>query len=173
MLQFLDIFRNPIDMLRAMPYNMKYIAQLFVEISLNHSFSLEELQMPNITNRELDVLEILLAAGDPMKVSDIINADHSLSLNTVQPVLRGLLRKGLIEVAGFARSGKVMSRCYRPTEASKVKIATDIANKVKILSRNLPSPLLFSALLGGEDSDVLITVLESIIQEKKNAVTGE
>lgn len=69
--------------------------------------------------RELDVLNILWKNTEPMMATDIVNAGEGLTQSTITAVLRKLLHAKLVEVVGVTHSGKVLSRTYRPTEASK------------------------------------------------------
>ena len=78
--------------------------------------------------RELDVLNILWKSEQPMMATDIVNAGEGLTQSTVTAVLRKLLHAKLVEVAGVTHSGKVLSRTYRPTEASKDAILNDFSN---------------------------------------------
>lgn len=75
-----------------------------------------------MNERELDVLNILWKSKEPMMATDIVNAGgigSGLTQSTVTAVLRKLLNAKLVEVVGVTHSGKVLSRTYRPTEASK------------------------------------------------------
>lgn len=82
-----------------------------------------------LNQRELDVLEILWKAGEPLIATEIVVGDRSreLTQSTVTAVLRKLLNGGLVEVDGVKHSGKVLSRCYKPTEKSKEAILDNIA----------------------------------------------
>ena len=75
--------------------------------------------MSQLNPRELDVLNILCNAVNPMTSTDIVNEQKGLTQSTVIAVLRKLLKDGLVEVTGVTYSGKVLSRTYRPTEESK------------------------------------------------------
>ena len=46
-----------------------------------------------ITNRDLDILNILWNAGKPMTASEIVATGNGLTTNTVQAVLRKLLKQ--------------------------------------------------------------------------------
>ena len=78
--------------------------------------------------RELDVLNILWKSDQPMMATDIVNAGEGLTQSTVTAVLRKLLRANLVEVAGVTHSGKVLSRTYRPTEASREAILQNFSD---------------------------------------------
>lgn len=75
-----------------------------------------------MNQRELDVLNILWSTDEPMTAIEIVNKKRELTQSTVTAVLRKLLADGLVKVEGVTHSGKVLSRTYRPTEASRHSI---------------------------------------------------
>lgn len=97
--------------------------------------------------RELDVLNILWKSEEPMMATDIVNAGDGLTQSTVTAVLRKLLHAKLVEVAGVTHSGKVLSRTYRPTEASRDVIMQDFANNYTCFQDIISKSSLFAALL--------------------------
>ncbi len=96
--------------------------------------------MAQLNPRELDVLNILWKTGNAMTSTDIVNEMRGLTQSTVIAVLRKLLKDGLVEVDGVTHSGKVLSRTYRPTEASKDIImsnfATDYASFKDVITQS-------------------------------------
>ncbi len=96
--------------------------------------------MAQLNPRELDVLNILWKTGQPMTSTDIVNEMRGLTQSTVIAVLRKLLKDDLVEVAGVTHSGKVLSRTYCPTKASRDVIlnnfATDYANFKNVISQS-------------------------------------
>lgn len=97
--------------------------------------------------RELDVLNILWKSEEPMMATDIVNAGEGLTQSTVTAVLRKLLHAKLVEVVGVTHSGKVLSRTYRPTEASRDVILQDFADNYSCFQDVIPKSSLFAALL--------------------------
>lgn len=79
--------------------------------------------MPNIKSkyqlppREIDILYTIWDAGRPLMASEM--ASEELKLATVHTTLKRMLRKNLLEVVGFAKSGNVFGRCYQPTFTMK------------------------------------------------------
>lgn len=96
--------------------------------------------MAQLNQRELDVLNILWKSDEAMTSTDIVNEMKGLTQSTVIAVLRKLLKEELVEVCGVTHSGKVLSRTYRPTEASREVIlnnfATDYANFRNVISKS-------------------------------------
>ena len=96
--------------------------------------------MAQLNPRELDVLNILWKSGEAMTSTDIVNEMRGLTQSTVIAVLRKLLKEGLVDVDGVTHSGKVLSRTYRPTEASRDIImenfATDYASFKDVITQS-------------------------------------
>ena len=53
----------------------------------------------NLSQKQLDVMKILWDAGTPLVASDIVKAESSMNINTVQASLRVLLKENLVEIA--------------------------------------------------------------------------
>lgn len=96
--------------------------------------------MAQLNPRELDVLNILWKSDQAMTSTDIVNEMRGLTQSTVIAVLRKLLKEGLVEVDGVTHSGKVLSRTYRPTAASRNIImdnfAADYANFKDVIAQS-------------------------------------
>ena len=56
-------------------------------------------KFPKLTSREIDILNILWENEKPLIASEIADARSDLTINTVQAVLRKLLKYQLVEVA--------------------------------------------------------------------------
>ena len=72
-----------------------------------------------MNQRELDVLNIVFAAKEPVTSTQIVDAMKGLTQSTVIAVLRKLLSIGAVDVAGVTHSGKVLSRTYIPGPKAK------------------------------------------------------
>ena len=64
-------------------------------------------KFPKLTSREIDILNILWENEKPLIASEIADARSDLTINTVQAVLRKLLKYQLVEVADIVYSGTV------------------------------------------------------------------
>lgn len=73
----------------------------------------------DLPEREVEILYTMWDAGRPLLASEMAEADEELKLATVHTTLKRMLRKGLIEVVDFAKSGNVFGRCYQPTMSLK------------------------------------------------------
>ena len=82
----------------------------------------------NLSQKQLDVMKILWDAGTPLVASDIVKAESSMNINTVQASLRVLLKENLIEIADIVYSGTVLSRSYRPLISRDVYFNAEYKN---------------------------------------------
>lgn len=92
-----------------------------------------------LTGREKDVLDILWRAGKPLTASEVTknSADYNnpITINTVQAVLKKLLKKELIKIDQIVYSGTVLTRSYVPTYAEREYEISRISEEVKSLER--------------------------------------
>ena len=128
----------------------------------------------NLSGREMDILNILWQAEQPLVASEIAKKDDTLTINTVQANLRKLLKKELVEVADIVYSGTVLSRSYRPTEASKTLALQEISTQFYNFKKMVPIPNFVASLLGLETDHAValeeITLLEEIIAKEKERI---
>lgn len=71
-------------------------------------------KLPKISEREKDVMSVLWHTGEALTASAIAEKGGGLSINTVQSVMRSLMKKEYIEVADIVYSGTVLTRRYKP-----------------------------------------------------------
>ena len=129
----------------------------------------------HLPEREVDILYVMWNAGRPLMASEITEADEELKLATVHTTLKRMLKKNLIEVVDFAKSGNVFGRCYQPTisirEFELGKISSEFKN---IQCKDITASNLVAALLDEEDSGALeeeLDELERIIQERRKEIS--
>lgn len=127
----------------------------------------------SITKREMDVLDILWKSETPLVASEIMKMNPELVMNTVQSVLRSLVKKGYVEVRGIEYSGTVLSRAYGPTELSVKQLMSDIHAQLQGAKSRMSVPDVYASLLEPEDDLEVIEALEAILQEKKDSLREE
>ncbi|WP_455953690.1 BlaI/MecI/CopY family transcriptional regulator [Blautia sp.] len=124
-----------------------------------------------LTSREVDIMNILWASEKPLIASEIADSRPDLTVNTVQAVLRKLLKYQLIEVADIVYSGTVLSRSYRPTITSEEFALHEVTSDYLAFQKTLSKPLLVSALLDTEKDPVktreTIDELQKMLDEYK------
>ena len=111
-------------------------------------------KFPKLTSREVDIMNILWTSGKPLIASEIADCRPDLTINTVQAVLRKLLKYQLVEVADIVYSGTVLSRSYRPTITSEEFAVHEMTSDYLAFEKTLSKPLLVSALLDTEEDPV-------------------
>lgn len=127
-----------------------------------------------LTSREVDIMNILWASEKPLIASEIADSRPDLTVNTVQAVLRKLLKYQLIEVADIVYSGTVLSRSYRPTITSEEFALHEVTSDYLAFQKTLSKPLLVSALLDTEKDPVktreTIDELQKMLDEYKKKI---
>lgn len=108
--------------------------------------------MTQMNPRELDVLNILWKSEAPLTSTDIVNGGQGLTQSTVIAVLRKLLKAELIEVCGVTHSGKVLSRTYRPTEASRELILQNFKDSYASFRNVIPKADICVAIMQVDDN---------------------
>ena len=100
----------------------------------------------------------------------MVEAKEELKLATVHTTLKRMLKRNLVEVADFAKSGNVFGRCYQPTISLKEfemnKLVDDFKQKQ---SKDITTSNLVAALLDEADHKVALEELdelEKMIQQK-------
>lgn len=70
-----------------------------------------------LTRSEMEIMDVLWNSGKPMSRSDILESspDKSWKDSSVHILLNGLLRKRIIQEAGFVKRSKTYGRTFAPT----------------------------------------------------------
>ncbi|MBM6970971.1 BlaI/MecI/CopY family transcriptional regulator [Mordavella massiliensis] len=121
-----------------------------------------------ITKKQLEIMKILWSSDKPLIASEILKRNDSLNINTVQACLRALVNKQFIKVADIVYSGTVLTRSYTPivTQDEYLDFAyQDIVGKGKASS-------LIASLIDSETSPEELDLIEKMIQQKKQELTG-
>ena len=117
-----------------------------------------------ITKKQLEIMKILWSSDKPLIASEILKRNDSLNINTVQ----ALVNKQFIKVADIVYSGTVLTRSYTPivTQDEYLDFAyQDIVGKGKASS-------LIASLIDSETSPEELDLIEKMIQQKKQELTG-
>lgn len=67
-----------------------------------------------LTKRQNEVMSVLWNSESPLSANQICDKDESLNMNTVQQVLRTLLKMQFIKVEDIGYSNTVLTRLYSP-----------------------------------------------------------
>lgn len=127
-----------------------------------------------LTDREMDIMQILWNSKKPLVASEITKKDESLSNNTVQSVLRKLMAKKYIEVADIVYSGTVLTRSYKPVVSKKDLIIQQFINQFNKIEDSIPIPSLVGTLLKHERNEKeTIEKLEKLLEDRKKILNQE
>ena len=125
----------------------------------------------NLTRRDKDILHILWDSDESMTASQIVSQDEGLTVNTVQAVLRKLLKSNLVEVDKIVYSGTVLSRSYRPVISEADFEISGFCERLGKMKRPFPVSSVMEALLGTADAswDVKeeISKMEKMLEKYK------
>lgn len=121
--------------------------------------------------KEHDILCIMLNSQKPLTASEIVHAGTDLTMNTVQAVIRKLLKMELVEVADIVYSGNVLSRTFKPTANAPEIIQELFADDYRQFQKIASKESLIAAMLNSDskaDRQKEIEELESILNDLKN-----
>ena len=114
-----------------------------------------------LTNKQMDVMNILWENDKPMAASEILKANEKLNINTIHACIRKLLEEEYVKVAYIDYSGNVMSRYFMPT-VSKGKYFSESYKDI-IGSKKL----ILTSLIETETNIEELEQLENLIRKKK------
>ena len=119
----------------------------------------------SLTKRDLDVLNILWESDDPKTAAQIVKAGPELTMNTVQAVLRKLLKNKLVEIAEIVYSGTVLTRSYKPIISQEDFLLHKMKSEYQSLRKKISKVSILSALLDTEEDTARIDQDLSDIEE--------
>jgi len=119
--------------------------------------------MKELSKRQFEVMNIIWENKAPMIASEITACKKDLNLNTVQSVLRSLLKKGFIEISDIVYSGKVLTRSYRAV-ILKQEYIDFISN---ILSQKYGQKEIIAAFVNEINDSSKLAEIMSIVDLKK------
>ena len=105
----------------------------------------------NLTKRDMDVMNILWDSDEPKTAALFVKAKPELTMNTVQAVLRKLLKNNLIEVADIVYSGTVLTRSYKSMVTQEEFLLFKMTSEYQSLSKKVSKVSILSALLDTEE----------------------
>lgn len=128
-----------------------------------------KIDMSRMPAREVEILYVLWDAGRPLIASEIANDE--LKLATVHTTLKRMLKKNILEVVDFAKSGNVYGRCYSPTISLmeyEMYTLSELFKKRKCKEITLAS-FIAEILKDMDDASLLkeLDELEQVIKQKR------
>ncbi len=107
-------------------------------------------KLSQLTNRELDIMKILWNAEKPMTALEICHSIEDTTMNTIQAVLRKLLRTNYIAVADIVYSGTVLCRSYKAAVTSDTFALAKITDDYQTYGKTITKSSVVAALLDSE-----------------------
>ena len=120
-----------------------------------------------LSNKELNVMQVLWAAKTALSITDFTSRDPSLNTSTVQAALRSLLQKSYIKVAGIEQHRKVFARTYLPSLSE-----TDYMLE-QFRSSSVDRASFFTALVKKESKETLDELAEIIDNQRKKLLEAD
>lgn len=120
-----------------------------------------------MTASEREVLELLWQQGKPLTSSEIValSEDKSWKPSYIHLMINSLLKKEIIQVAGFKKTTKNFARSFEPI-LSKEEFSIQSFREENHLDTSSLS-LLFGALLEEETDRETIDKLSAMLEQKK------
>ena len=126
-----------------------------------------------LSGRELDVMNVLWSVQKPMVASEICRANPSLSINTVQAVLKSLLKRNLIRIADIVYSGTVLTRSYETVLSASDYSISQFKDNLAVIDNDVSTIGLIAVLLEQEDNEEeVINELEELLKKRKQQLDG-
>ena len=130
-----------------------------------------------LTNRDLDILNILWDSPKSLTAHEITNSQEGLTINTVQAELRKLLKMELIAVADIVYSGTVLWRSYRAAITAQEFSLSQFTREIKELTGGISVSAFVAALLDTEPDKENrvreIEELEHLLENYKKNLSDE
>ena len=128
-----------------------------------------------MTSREEDIMNILWRSSKPLLAKEIAEQDATLTINTVQAVLRKMLKNNWIKVEDIVYSNTVLARTYVPVITAEEYSLAKLEYEYQRLGSFVKKASLVRQLLKKEDKKTQkeeIHELESMLDEYKKKINS-
>lgn len=126
-----------------------------------------------LSDRELDIMQVLWEAGKPLKASDILakletkNKKSNMSITVVQYHLKGLLEKKAVAVTDQAKVAKTTARYYGPLISAEQYAVSHFHKYFPKKDAASISGLVLAFLDNDSDEAATLDELEKLLTERK------
>ncbi len=120
-----------------------------------------------ITSRELEVLRVFWESDESLTAIDIPKINPKLKINTVQGVIKNLLKKNYIEVDNIIYHNTVLTRTFKAVLTQEEYMMDHFG------SGSLDTNTFVAALISNESDPETLKKLEAIIQERLQSIQKE
>lgn len=123
-----------------------------------------------LTKSELEVMNLLWDTDHPLTSSEIVNdsKNRTWKKTYINILIKSLLQKEMIRVAGMKQMVKNYARTFEPTVTREVYNITQISEQPGFNQKDIP--LLFSHLVSITDDMETIQELEDILNKRKSEI---
>ena len=119
-----------------------------------------------LTNSEREIMQVLWKSEKPLTASGIIAASPNKEWknSSVHLLIKSLLDKDLVEVAGFEKTTKNYARTFVPVETREQFLLGQIIDD-KTTTEDKKG--IYSYIIGKESDPELINYIEKLLEERK------
>ena len=130
-----------------------------------------KMKFPKLTNSESEMMEVLWNADKPLTSSKIVamSQGQTWKPSYVHILINSLLKKEMIEVAGFEQSTKNYARTFQPTISRDAYIAGQVQ---QTMSESAMSAL-FAAFVDTTADEALIDDLSEKLAKRKKELESK
>ncbi len=126
----------------------------------------------HITAKEHEIMKVLWNSEKPLLISELAAQVQNIALNSLHPLVKALIKKGYIKVAGHEKVSKTYSRLYAPAVTVEEYAAITVNEIFKNSKQPMNMPSLLSCFVKNntkDSSDEIIEEMEQFIDDyKKN-----
>lgn len=112
-----------------------------------------------LTKREQDVIDVFWDADEALSASGVVALNSQLSKNTVQAVIKKLLKYQLLKIEDVGYSGTVLTRLYSPTISREEWLASNLSDQ--------SLKLIASQFIEKSDNTEVLDQMSRLIESRK------
>lgn len=130
-------------------------------------------KIPRITNSEMQILEVLWDEGEALTSSEIVEVsdDRTWKSSSVHLLLNSLLKKNLVQVAGFKKTTKNYARTFEPSMSREEYSLNQLQQEKKKNTRVFSK--LFNTFVSEEVSSITLRALSDLIDSRLDQLDEE
>ena len=130
-------------------------------------------KIPRITNSEMQILEVLWDEGEALTSSEIVEVsdDRTWKSSSVHLLLNSLLKKNLVQVAGFKKTTKNYARTFEPSMSREEYSLNQLQQEKKKNTRVFSK--LFNTFVSEEVSSITLRALSGLIDSRLDQLDDE
>lgn len=130
-------------------------------------------KIPRITNSEMQILEVLWDEGEALTSSEIVEVseDRTWKSSSVHLLLNSLLKKNLVQVAGFKKTTKNYARTFKPSMSREEYSLNQLQQEKKKNTRVFSK--LFNTFVSEEVSSTTLRELSDLIDSRLDNLDDE